>query len=75
MISESLIISIILAGTALVSYIIRLSFLSKCDVCNLCWGAISIHRNTKEELQTVSNRNINHISHPIAESMTDIENK
>jgi hypothetical protein len=72
-ISESLIISIVLAGTGLISYTLRLMFLSKCNICK-CF-CIEVHRRTKEEQQTVSNRNINNITHPITESMNDIENK
>ena len=73
MISESLIFSIVLAGTGIFSYMLRLMFLSKCNICK-CF-CIEVHRRTKEEQQTISNRNINHLPYPITEGITDIENK
>ena len=48
--SESLVITIITIGVALLGYILKLSFLSKCDNCNLCCGLISVHRQTNQEL-------------------------
>ena len=72
-ISESLIISIVLAGTGLISYTLRLMFLSKCNICK-CF-CIEVHRRTKEEQQTISNRNINHLPIPETNQVIDIENK
>ena len=51
--SESLVITIITIGVALLGYILKLSFLSKCDNCNLCCGLISVHRQTNQELINV----------------------
>ena len=48
--SESLVITIITIAVALLGYILKLSFLSKCDKCNLCCGLISVHRQTNQEL-------------------------
>ena len=73
MISESLIFSIVLAGTGIFSYTLRLMFLSKCNRSK--YFCIEVHRRTKEEQQTISNRNINHLPYPITEGITDIENK
>ncbi len=75
MLSETLIISIILASSALVSYAIRLMFVSKCDVCKLCCGFIEVHRNTNQELQNISNRNFNNLPNPATNQVIDIENK
>lgn len=52
MIIESVIITGIICGVVLLGYIAKLAFFSKCDSCSF-WG-IKVHRNTKEEAQTVS---------------------
>ena len=39
---------------SLLVFIIKVCFKSKCDQVNCCWGALSVHRNTKEESQNIS---------------------
>ena len=56
MIETSIIITIIVCGTALMGYVTRLLFYSKCSDVNLF--CFKCHRNTLEEVQTVSNMNL-----------------
>jgi hypothetical protein len=56
MIETSIIITMIVCSSALLGYVTRLFFYSKCSDVSMC--CFKCHRNTNEESQTVSNMNL-----------------
>ena len=61
MIEATVIFAIITGAVTVISLAIRYMFLSKCNSGSCCWGCISFHRNTNQEIhnpQSVSQRDL-----------------
>jgi hypothetical protein len=61
MIETPILITIIISSTAVIGYISRLLFYSKCDIidCSCCPPKIHVHRITNDENKTIEGMNSN----------------
>ncbi len=58
MLETTIIIAIIAGAVTILSLIVRYTFLSKCDNVSCCWNCIKFHRQTNQEKQDTSTRDI-----------------
>ena len=58
MLETAIIVSLVFCGSAMISYLCRLLFMSKCSNLDIC--CLHIKRNTSEEQRNVSSLNLHH---------------